>query len=296
MRANVKQFFSPINEIAEHYTSIQSALISSERIFNILDNHEMRENFSGGKHADKIEGEIELRNVWFAYNEGEWVLKDASFKIEPGETVAFVGATGSGKTTIINLMSRFYDIQKGEILIDGVDVKEYNLKDLRRQIAVVMQDVFLFSGDVKSNIRLKNRSISDDDIVNAAKLVCADKFIESLPGRYDEEVKERGCTFSAGQRQLISFARAVAFKPSIFVLDEATANIDTETEAAIQNAMANISGGNTTIIIAHRLSTIRNADKIIVVDNGRIAEIGTHEELFEIGGIYHKLYEKQLNY
>lgn len=292
----IKQFFSPINEIAENYTSIQSALISSERIFNILDNREMLENFYEGNHTDEIEGRIEFRNVWFAYNEGEWVLKDAGFRIEPGETVAFVGATGSGKTTIINLMSRFYDIQMGEILIDGVNVKEYNLKDLRRKIAVVMQDVFLFSGDVKSNIRLKNKLITDDDIVNAAKLVCADKFIESLPGKDDEEVKERGCTFSAGQRQLISFARAVAFKPSVFVLDEATANIDTETEAAIQNAMANISGGSTTIIIAHRLSTIRNADKIIVVDNGRIEEIGTHEELLEKGGIYRQLYEKQLNH
>ncbi|NLC69236.1 MAG: ABC transporter ATP-binding protein [Clostridiaceae bacterium] len=291
----IKQFFGPINEIAENYTSIQSALISSERIFNILDNHEMLENFQGGKHADRIDGEIEFRNVWFAYNEGEWVLKDASFKIEPGETVAFVGATGAGKTTVINLMSRFYDIQKGEILIDGVDIREYNLKDLRRQIAVVMQDVFLFSGDVKSNIRLKNKSITDDDIVTAAKLVCADKFIESLPGKYDEEVKERGCTFSAGQRQLISFAKAVAFKPSVFVLDEATANIDTETEAAIQGAMANISGGSTTIIIAHRLSTIRNADKIIVVDDGRIQEIGTHDELLEKGGIYRQLYERQLS-
>jgi ATP-binding cassette subfamily B multidrug efflux pump len=292
----IKQFFGPINEIAENYTSIQSALISSERIFNILDNREMLENFHGGSHTDRIEGEIEFRNVWFAYNEGEWVLKDTSFKIEPGETVAFVGATGSGKTTIINLMSRFYDIQRGEILIDGVNIKEYNLKDLRRQITVVMQDIFLFSGDVKSNIRLKNKLITDDDIVNAAKLVCANKFIESLPGKYDEEVKERGCTFSAGQRQLISFARAVAFKPSVFVLDEATANIDTETEAAIQGAMANISGGSTTIIIAHRLSTIRNADKIIVINNGRIEEIGTHEELLEKGGLYRQLYEKQQNY
>ncbi|NSW89582.1 MAG: ABC transporter ATP-binding protein [Firmicutes bacterium] len=292
----IRQFFGPINEISENYTSIQSALVSSERIFDILDNRELLEDIEGEKHIDKLRGEIEFKNVWFAYNEGEWVLKDVSFKIRQGETVAFVGATGSGKSTIINLMARFYNIQKGEILIDGINIKEYNLKDLRRQIAVVMQDVFLFSGDIKSNIRLKNSVITDDDIVYAAKLVCADKFIESLPNKYDEEVKERGCTFSAGQRQLISFARAVAFRPAVFVLDEATANIDTETETAIQSAMANISGGSTTIIIAHRLSTIRNADKIIVINKGRVEEMGTHEELLNKGGIYSQLYEKQQSY
>lgn len=292
----IKQIFRPINDISENYTQIQSALISSERIFDILDNHELLEDMEGGKSIYELDGEVEFKNVWFAYNEGEWVLKDVNFRIEPGETVAFVGATGSGKTTIINLMARFYDIQKGEILIDGINIKEYNLKDLRRQIAVVMQDVFLFSGDIKSNIRLKNSQISDADIIYASGLVCADKFIESLPNKYNEEVKERGCTFSAGQRQLISFARAVAFKPAIFVLDEATANIDTETEIAIQNAMTNISGENTTIIIAHRLSTIRNADKIIVIHKGKIEETGTHEELLELNGIYYKLYEKQLDY
>ncbi len=334
----IKQIFRPINDISENYTQIQSALISSERIFDILDRKELLEDMEGGKSiyelkvasqsstvnqpneykavgqpnkiGDKIEfndigyqselnklkGDVEFKNVWFAYNEEEWVLKDVSFRIEPGETVAFVGATGSGKTTIINLMARFYDIQKGEILIDGINIKEYNLKDLRRQIAVVMQDVFLFSGDIKSNVRLKNSQISDADIRYASELVCADKFIESLPNKYDEEVKERGCTFSAGQRQLISFARAVAFKPSIFVLDEATANIDTETEIAIQNAMTNISGENTTIIIAHRLSTIRNADKIIVIHKGKVEEMGTHEELLELDGIYYQLYEKQLSY
>ncbi|MDN5276379.1 MAG: ATP-binding cassette, subfamily multidrug efflux pump [Clostridiales bacterium] len=292
----IRQFFAPINEIAEFYTSIQSALISAERIFDVLDTREFLEDMERGRHVKRIRGEIEFKNVWFAYDDENWVLKDVSFKIEPGETVAFVGATGSGKSTIINLMARFYDIQKGKILIDGVDIREYNLKDLRRQIAVVMQDVFLFSGDVKSNIRLRNSSITDEDIVRAARLVCADRFIESLPNKYDEEVKERGCTFSAGQRQLISFARAVAFNPAVFVLDEATANIDTETEMAIQQAMANISGGRTTIIIAHRLSTIRNADKIIVIDKGRIKEIGTHDELIKKGGLYRQLYEKQLVY
>ncbi|MFO7153527.1 MAG: ABC transporter ATP-binding protein [Caldicoprobacter oshimai] len=292
----IRQFFAPINEIAEFYTSIQSALISAERIFDVLDTRELSEDMKTGKHVERIRGEIEFKNVWFAYDDENWVLKDVSFKIEPGETVAFVGATGSGKSTIISLMARFYDIQKGKILIDGVDIREYNLKDLRRQIAVVMQDVFLFSGDIKSNIRLRNGSITDEDIMRAAKLVCADRFIESLPNKYDEEVKERGCTFSAGQRQLISFARAVAFDPAVFVLDEATANIDTETEMAIQQAMANISGGRTTIIIAHRLSTIRNADKIIVIDKGRIKEIGTHDELIKKGGLYRQLYEKQLSY
>jgi ATP-binding cassette subfamily B multidrug efflux pump len=292
----VKEFFSPINEIADIYTSIQSSIVSAERIFDILDNREMLEDMDKGMHIDRIEGEIEFKNVWFYYNEGDWVLKDVSFKIRPGQTVAFVGHTGSGKSTIINLMARFYDIQKGQILIDGVDIKEYNLKDLRRQIAVVMQDVFLFSGDINSNIRLRNEAITDDDIRRAVKLVCADKFIESLPNGYNQEVKERGCTFSAGERQLISFARAVAFKPAVIVLDEATANIDTETEIAIQKAMANISEGSTTIIIAHRLSTIRNADNIIVIDNGRIKEMGTHEQLMDKGGIYRQLYERQLNY
>ncbi|HOJ10103.1 MAG TPA: ABC transporter ATP-binding protein [Clostridiales bacterium] len=290
-----KQFFRPINDIADKYTSIQSALISSERIFEIMDNHEYIEDLKTGVPIDKLEGRIEFKNVWFAYNEEEWVLKDVSFTVESGQTIAFVGATGSGKSTIINLIARFYDIQKGQILIDGVDIKEYNLRDLRRHISVVMQDVFLFSGSIKSNIRLKNTSITDEDIKHAAELVCADKFIESLPGKYDEEVKERGATFSAGQRQLISFARATAFKPSIFVLDEATASIDTETELAIQNAMSNISGGRTTIIIAHRLSTIRNADNIIVIHKGRIREMGTHDELLDKRGIYRQLYEKQLN-
>ena len=290
----IKQFFAPINEISEKFTSLQSAMISAERVFDVLDNKEFQEDFTVGELVDKIKGEIEFKNVWFAYDNEDWVLKDVSFKIEPGQTAAFVGATGSGKTTIINLMARFYDVQKGEILIDGRNIREYNLRVLRKQIAVVIQDVFLFSGDIKSNIRLRNKNITDQEIKEAAKWVCADKFIESLPNKYNEEVKERGCTFSAGQRQLISFARAVAFKPSIFVLDEATANIDTETEAAIQNAMANISEGSTTIIIAHRLSTIKNADKIIVISNGRIEEIGTHEELFEKGGIYREFYEKQL--
>jgi ATP-binding cassette, subfamily B, multidrug efflux pump len=285
----IRQFFDPISEIADKYTSIQSAIVSSERIFEILDTNETQEDMESGIPINTLIGEIEFKNVWFAYNDENWVLKDVSFKINPGEVAAFVGATGSGKSTIISLMARFCDIQKGEILIDGVNIKEYKLKDLRRKISVVLQDVFLFAGDINSNIRLSNHEITDDEIKYAAEYVNADKFIESLPNKYAEEVKERGCTFSAGQRQLLSFARAVAFKPSILVLDEATANIDTETEAAIQKAMLKISEGRTSIIIAHRLSTIKNADKIIVIHRGRIKETGKHNELMEKKGLYYQL-------
>lgn len=289
----IKQFFEPISDLSEKYTTIQSAIISSERVFEILDTVDVQEDMESGLPAEKIKGEIEFRNVWFAYNGEDWVLKDVSFTISQGETAAFVGATGSGKSTIISLMARFYDIQKGQILIDGIDIRKYRLKDLRRNIAVVLQDVFLFSGDIKSNIRLNNRNISDEDIRFASQYVKADRFIESLPGKYNEEVKERGCTFSSGQKQLLSFARAVAYKPSILVLDEATANIDTETETAIQQAMASISSGRTSIIIAHRLSTIINADKIIVIHKGRLREMGKHGELMQLNGIYSRLYRIQ---
>ena len=291
----IRQFFEPISEISEKYTTIQSALVSAGRIFEVLDQKEAEEDTESGIPVSNLKGDIEFKNVWFAYNEGEWVLKDVSFKINTGETAAFVGATGSGKSTIIGLMARFYDIQKGQIIIDGRDIREYCLKDLRKQIAVVLQDVFLFSGDIKSNIRLNNASITDDDVIHSSRFVNADGFIESLPNKYDEEVMERGCTFSSGQRQLISFARAVAFKPSILVLDEATANIDTETEMAIQKGMANISKGRTSIIIAHRLSTIKSADKIFVIHQGRIIETGKHQELIDRDGVYSQLYKKQLS-
>ena len=291
----IKQFFNPISDIAEKYTSIQSSIISSERIFEVLDTTDGLEDLEGGRHINTLAGDVEFKNVWFAYNDENWVLRDISFKINAGDTVAFVGATGSGKSTIINLMARFYDIQMGQILIDGVDIKEYNLNDLRRQIAVVLQDVFLFSGDVKTNIRLNNNSISDDDIVNASRHISADRFIESLPESYSEQVRERGSNFSSGQKQLISFARAVAFNPSILVLDEATASIDTQTESLIQEAMSKISMGKTSIIIAHRLSTIKNADRIIVIHKGRIKEMGSHDELLNQKGFYNNLYKMQLD-
>jgi len=291
--AYIKQFFEPISELSDKYTTIQSAIISSERVFEVLDTVNVQEDMEIGIPATNLKGEIEFRNVWFAYSDEDWVLKNISFIIKPGEVAAFVGATGSGKSTIINLMARFYDIQKGMILIDGIDIRKYRLKDLRQKISVVMQDVFLFAGDIKSNIRLNNNRITDSDIENAVKYVKADGFIESLPNSYNEEVKERGCTFSAGQKQLISFARAVAFKPSILVLDEATASIDTETELAIQEAMTRISKGRTSIIIAHRLSTIRSADKIMVIHKGRIKERGRHDELLQLGGIYSRLYRAQ---
>jgi ATP-binding cassette subfamily B multidrug efflux pump len=290
----IKQFFDPISDLSEKYTTIQSAFISSERVFEILDTVNVQEDMENGIQTGRLKGEIEFINVWFAYNDEDWVLKDVSFKIMPGEVAAFVGATGSGKSTIISLMARFYDIQKGQILIDGTDIREYNLKELRRQISVVLQDVFLFAGDIRSNIRLNNKKISDKDIEYAAQYVKADGFIQSLPRDYSEEVKERGCTFSAGQKQLLSFARAVVFQPSILVLDEATASIDTETEMAIQEAMTKISSGRTSIIIAHRLSTIRNADKIMVIHKGRLRESGDHNQLMQLGGIYSRLYRIQM--
>lgn len=286
----IKQFFLPISEIAEKYTSLQSAIVSSQRIFDIIDTVDVVEDMDCGISIDSIKGEIDFKNVWFAYNDRDWVLRDVSFKINPGETVAFVGATGSGKSTIINLMARFYEVQRGEILIDGINIKDYKLKDLRRNISVVLQEVFLFAGNIKSNIRLNNDSISDEDIKFAAKHMNAHEFIEKMPKKYNQEVTENGSTFSAGQRQLISFARAVAFNPSVLVLDEATSNIDTDTEVKIQKAMERICKNRTSIIIAHRLSTIRNADRIIVIQNGKIKEMGNHDELIKQQGIYCKLY------
>jgi len=291
----VREFFNPINEIADKYTSLQSAVVSSERIFEVMDIESDTEDLSSGIPCGKIQGDIEFKNVWFAYDGENWVLKDVSFHIRPGESVAFVGSTGSGKTTIINLMARFYDIQKGEILIDGVNIKKYRLADLRRNIAVVLQDVFLFTGDIASNIRLNHMEMTDNDVMNAIETACAAAFVRSLPGGINTEVKERGCTFSAGQRQLISLARAVAFSPSVLILDEATASIDTETEELIQRSMVKVSSGRTSIFIAHRLSTIRWADCIYVLSHGRIVEKGDHDTLMSKNGIYRHMIELSVN-
>ncbi len=288
-----KKFFGPINDMADKYNVIMAGSVAAERIFELMDNNEGIEDIEKGAEIPKVKGEIEFRNVWFSYNNADWVLRDVSFKVNPGETVAFVGATGSGKSTIINLIGRFYEIQKGEILLDGVNIKDIKLSELRRMIAVVMQDVFMFSGDIQSNIRLNNDEISDTEVVEATEYVNAHGFIQSLPGKYHEEVKERGCTLSSGQRQLLSFARAIAFNPAILVLDEATANIDTETEKIIQDSLSRISKDRTTLVIAHRLSTIKDADKIIVIHKGKIRESGRHEELLERNGIYKNLYDMQ---
>lgn len=288
----VKMFFEPINHMAERYNIMQAAMASSERIFQLLDTKPEITNIDNPVKPD-IQGKIEFRNVWFAYNPGEWVLKDVSFTVEKGQTVAIVGATGAGKTSIINLISRLYDIQKGQILIDGIDIKTMDVSELRRNIAVVLQDVFMFSGTIADNIRLNNYDIDDERIHDIAEAVDADKFISALPRQYQSEVKERGATLSAGQRQLVAFARALAFNPKILVLDEATANIDTETEQIIQRAMRTISKDRTTIVVAHRLSTIQNADKIIVLHKGQVREMGNHQELLAKGGYYYHLYQLQ---
>lgn len=284
----IKQFFEPINDLAENYNTIQSAVVSADRVFELLDQEENLENIDDGKSIQKFYGDIEFKNVWFAYKDEDWILKNVNFKINRGETAAFVGATGAGKTTIISLISRFYNIQKGEILIDGVNIKDIKLRDLRRNVAVILQDVFLFAGNIKNNIRL-NSNISEEEVMEALKLSYADSFIEELPNKVDEPVMERGSTFSAGQRQLLSFARAIAHNPSVLVLDEATANIDTKTELLIQKSIENISKDRTTLVIAHRLSTIRKADKIIVLKDGMIMEIGNHEELLSNKGYYYEL-------
>ena len=289
----ISKFFEPIQELAEQFNVMQSSMASSERIFNLLDEEEYIENKEVTKELKKVEGRIEFKNVCFQYKEDEWILKDVSFTVEPGETVAFVGATGAGKTTIQNLISRYYEIQKGEILVDGINIKDIDLKELREKIGQMQQDVFLFTGDIKSNIRLRDDSITDEEILQASKYVNADKFICKLENKYDQKVYERGATFSAGQRQLISFARTLAFDPEILILDEATANIDTETEMLIQDAMEKLMEGRTTLVVAHRLSTIQNADKIIVMHKGRIKEMGKHQELLANRGIYYNLYKIQ---
>lgn len=289
----LQKFFDPILDLTEKYNILQSAMASSERIFAILDEENHIENIENPVPIKEIKGKIEFKNVWFAYEGENWVLKDVNFTIEPGEMVAFVGATGAGKTSIINLISRFYDIQKGEILIDGINIKKYDKYELRRHIGVVLQDVFIFTGNIKDNIRLNNSSITDEEIVEISKYVNAHHFIEKLPQGYNEPVMERGATLSSGERQLLAFARTLAFNPSVLILDEATSNIDTETELLIQDALEKLTKNRTTIAVAHRLSTIQNSDKIIVLSKGEIKEMGNHQELLEQEGLYYELYKLQ---
>jgi ATP-binding cassette, subfamily B, multidrug efflux pump len=288
-----EMFFRPIRDLSEKYNIMQTAMASSERIFKLLDNQTFVKNPERPAELKKIKGEIEFKDVCFAYNNDDYVLKNISFKINPGETVAIVGATGAGKTSTINILTRFYDINKGSILVDGIDISKINKKELRKYISIVLQDVFLFSGTIRSNISMNNDDIPLDKLIEAAKIVGADKFIDSLPNKYDEIVKERGATLSVGQKQLISFARALAYDPQILVLDEATSSVDTETEILIQKAIEKLLIGRTAIVIAHRLSTIQSADKIIVLHKGEIRETGNHQELLAKRGIYYKLYQLQ---
>lgn len=288
-----EQFFRPIRDLADKYNILQSAMAASERIFRLMDDQTTLPAPAEVKAIGKVRGEIEFRNVWFAYNEEDFVLRDVSFRIAPGQTVAFVGATGAGKTSITNLMTRLYEFQRGEILIDGVSIRELDPQALRRNMAIVLQDVFLFSADVATNISLGNPDISRETIERSARLVGADDFITRLPQGFASQVKERGAILSVGQKQLISFARALAYDPSILVLDEATSSIDTESEQMIQHAIEMLLEGRTSIVIAHRLSTIQRADKIIVMHKGEIREQGTHDELLRTNGIYRTLYELQ---
>ena len=289
----LQRFFDPILDLTEKYNILQSAMASSERIFNVLDDNSFIENIDSPLPLKNVKGKIEFKNVWFAYVEDNWVLRDISFTIEPGEAVAFVGSTGAGKTSIINLITRFYDIQKGEILIDGINIKNYDKNELRKNVGVVLQDVFLFTGTIEENIRLNNENISHDKILEVSKYVNADHFISKLPLKYKEPVMERGSTLSSGERQLLAFARTLAYNPSILILDEATSSIDTETEILIQDALAKLIQNRTTIAVAHRLSTIQHADKIIVLSKGVIKEVGNHQELLAQEGMYFDLYKLQ---
>lgn len=291
----IRSFFDPIQELAEQFSTLQSSIASAEKIFTVMDEDEFIPEVENPKQPDKITGKIEFDHVWFAYDGENYVLKDVSFVINPGEKVAFVGATGAGKSSILNLIGRYYDIQKGHIYIDGIDIRQLSKKTLRSAIGQMQQDVFIFEGDVAYNIRLNDNDITDEQVKEAAEYVNASHFIEKLSQGYHEPVTERGATFSAGERQLLSFARTLAHNPSILVMDEATANIDTETEILIQEALEKLMDGRTTIMVAHRLSTIQHADCIMVMHKGRICERGTHRELLEQDGIYRKLYELQIS-
>ena len=291
----IRSFFDPIQELAEQFSTLQSSVASAEKIFSVMDEDEFIPEIENPQKPDRIIGKIEFDHVWFAYDGKNYVLRDVSFVINPGEKVAFVGATGAGKSSILNLIGRYYDIQKGHIYIDGIDIRELSKKQLRSAIGQMQQDVFIFEGDVAGNIRLNDNEITDEQIKKAAEYVNASHFIEKLPNGYHEPVTERGATFSAGERQLLSFARTLAHNPSILVMDEATANIDTETEILIQEALEKLMDGRTTIMVAHRLSTIQHADCIMVMHKGCICERGTHQELLEQDGVYRKLYELQIS-
>jgi len=288
-----EMFFRPIRDLSEKYNILQTAMASSERVFKLLDDESFIPETEKPQTIDNVQGTVEFKNVSFAYDDNNYVLKNISFSLNKGERVAFVGATGAGKTSIISLINRFYDISEGEILVDGINIKDYAKEDLRKNISVVLQDVFIFSGDIKYNINLGDESITKEKIVESSKMVGIHSFIESLPDKYNTEVKERGATLSVGQKQLLSFARALAKDPKILILDEATSNVDTESEMLIQKAITELLKNRTSIVIAHRLSTIQHADKIIVLHRGKIREVGNHQELLAKGGIYYKLYQLQ---
>jgi len=296
-----RRFFEPIRNLSDQFNTLQSAMAGAERIFGLLDTDMAIPEAEKTSDWSEVEGRIEFRNVWFSYDsdidpeddEAEWILRDVSFVVEPGQSLAIVGATGAGKTTIISLLLRFYEIQRGEIRVDGVDVSTLSLATLREQIGLVLQDVFLFSGSVRDNITLRNPAISDDDMRRAADAINAAPFIERLANGYDQQVRERGMTLSHGQRQLISFLRALVYDPRMLVLDEATSSVDTETEEIIQTALETLMSGRTSIAIAHRLSTVQHADQILVMHHGRVRECGTHQELIASDGLYRRLYELQ---
>ena len=289
----INKFFNPIQNLAEQFNRLQASFASAEKIFTIFDIVPEVVDEPDAIELDHVEGNIEFKNVWFSYLPDEWVLRDVSFKVNAGDTVAFVGATGSGKTTILSLICRNYDIQKGQILIDGIDIKKIKISSLRRHFGQMLQDVFLFSGTIRSNIILGLEGVSDEEIMKSCEYVNADKFIGKLEGGLDEVVRERGNNFSAGQRQLLSFARTIIHKPSVMILDEATANIDTETEVLIQDSLEKMMNIGTMLMVAHRLSTIQHADNIIVLSHGEIIEQGNHAELLKQKGKYYKLYTLQ---